>query len=249
MWKLNSGMAREILLQLEIAQDSRTLSTDEVSLKTCLKNALMLSSLKRTIARLRSRIGWLKEGETNTRFFHTHAWHRKRKIGRLVSEDGGGICTSHEDKASHVDDFYDRLLWSCLIKEDTIDLSALGVPTHDLSAFDSPFSENEVWDTIKQLPSDKAPALDGFTGAFYKSCWPIIKQDVMLAVWSRKFLNFDKMNNTFITLIPKTVGADCVKDFQPISLVRSIAKLVTKLLANRLAQYCMTWSLQFKVRS
>jgi hypothetical protein len=200
----------------------------------------MLSSLKRTIARLPSRIGWLKEGDVNTRFFHTHARHRKRKnfIDRLVSEEGGMICTSHEDKAALVDGFYGGLLGSCLIREHTIDLSALGVPTHDLSAFDSPFSEKEVWNTIKQLPSNKAPGPDGFTGAFYKSCWPIIKQDamnVMLAVWSRRFLNFDKMNNAFITLIPKTVGADRVKDFRPISLVHSIAKLVTKLLANRLA--------------
>jgi hypothetical protein len=55
------------------------------------------------------------------------------------------------------------------------------------------------------------------------------------AVWSRKFLNFDKVNSAFITLIPKMVGADQVKDFQPISLIHSFAKLVTKLLANRLA--------------
>jgi hypothetical protein len=57
----------------------------------------------------------------------------------------------------------------------------------------------------------------------------------MSAVWIRKLLNFDKLNNAYITLIPKMVGEEQVKDFRPISLVHSFAKLITKLLANRLA--------------
>jgi hypothetical protein len=88
------------------------------------------------------------------------------------------------------------------------------------------------------LPSDKAPGSDGFTGGFYKACWPIIKQDIMRvvsAVWSRRFRNFDKLNSAYIALIPKVVGAEQVKDFRPISLVHRFAKLITKLLANRLA--------------
>jgi hypothetical protein len=39
----------------------------------------------------------------------------------------------------------------------------------------------------------------------------------------------------FITLIPKKDNADQVKDFRPISLVHSFAKLITKILASRLA--------------
>ena len=43
------------------------------------------------------------------------------------------------------------------------------------------------------------------------------------------------LNSAFITLQPKKEGADQPKDFRPISLVHSFAKLITKLLANRLA--------------
>jgi hypothetical protein len=57
----------------------------------------------------------------------------------------------------------------------------------------------------------------------------------MSAVWSRKFLNFSSLNSAFITLIPKVEGAEQVKDFRPISLVHNFAKLITKVLANRLA--------------
>jgi len=44
-----------------------------------------------------------------------------------------------------------------------------------------------------------------------------------------------KLNSTYITLIPKKTNAVQVKDYRPISLVHSFAKLVTKILANRLA--------------
>jgi hypothetical protein len=56
------------------------------------------------------------------------------------------------------------------------------------------------------------------------------------AVWSRKFCNFSKLNTAYITMIPKHEGADQVKDFRPISLVHRFAKLITKILANRLAK-------------
>jgi hypothetical protein len=41
---------------------------------------------------------------------------------------------------------------------------------------DEPISEQEVWITIKNLPNNKAPGPDGFTGKFYKNCWPVIKE-------------------------------------------------------------------------
>jgi hypothetical protein len=43
------------------------------------------------------------------------------------------------------------------------------------------------------------------------------------------------LNSAYITLIPKKAEAWEAKDFRPISLVHSFAKLVTKILANRLA--------------
>nr|GEZ46489.1 RNA-directed DNA polymerase, eukaryota, reverse transcriptase zinc-binding domain protein [Tanacetum cinerariifolium] len=41
-------------------------------------------------------------------------------------------------------------------------------------------------------------------------------------------------NSSFIALIPKTQSAKLVKDFRPISLIGSLYKIITKLLANRL---------------
>jgi hypothetical protein len=233
------ALAREILHQFEIAQDNQQLSPGELWLKNNLKkHSLALASLKRTMARLRSRISWLKDGDANTRLFHMHARHRKRKnfIGKLIA--GERVCTSHEDKAAVIDDFYDNLLGTCTVREHTINLADLGINAQDMSELELPFTEDEVWRTIQQLPSDKAPGPDGYTGRFYKSCWAIIKEDIMVAisaVWSRKMVNFGTLNSAYITLLPKKEGAEQPKDLRPISLVHSFAKLITKLLANRLA--------------
>jgi hypothetical protein len=48
-----------------------------------------------------------------------------------------------------------------------IDLEQLGVPSFNLEALHSPFSADEVWNTIISLPLDKAPGPDGFTGRFF----------------------------------------------------------------------------------
>jgi hypothetical protein len=76
----------------------------------------------------------------------------------------------HDDKAAAFDDFYISLLGFQEDRDTTIDLDALGVPSYDLAALDVPFSEEEVWETIKRLLSDKALGPDGYIGRFYKSC-------------------------------------------------------------------------------
>jgi hypothetical protein len=119
--KFQLALAREILHQFEIAQDNRQLSPGELWLKNNLKkHSLALASLQRTIARLRSRINWLRDGDANTKLFHLHAHHRKRKnfIGKIVV--GDQICTSHEDKAAAIDDFYENLLGQFTARECTI---------------------------------------------------------------------------------------------------------------------------------
>jgi hypothetical protein len=57
------------------------------------------------------------------------------------------------------------------------------------------------------------------------------------AIGSRKFRNRESLNIPYITLLPKRDEARNVKDFRPISLVHSFAKLITKILANRLASH------------
>ena len=187
------ALAKELLHKFEIAQDHRLLSPAENWLKNKLKmQSLLLASFKRTMARLRSRISWLKEGDANTKYFHMHARHRKRKNLVTKLKDGDNILTSHHEKAEVIDLFYSKLIGHTAERARSIDLEALGLPMYDLADLELPVSELEIWETVKTIPSNKAPGPDGFTGRLYKVCWNIIKKEVMnvvAALWNRNFLN------------------------------------------------------------
>ena len=70
-------MAREVILRFDEAQEVRALSDWEAALRKALKlRVLGLASLARTIARQRSRLLFLVEGDANTRFYHLQTCHR-----------------------------------------------------------------------------------------------------------------------------------------------------------------------------
>jgi mannosylglycoprotein endo-beta-mannosidase len=113
-------------------------------------------------------------------------------------------------------------------------LDELGISEHNLSDLDLPSLKKRCgaqlsrWHLTRLLVQMATHAV----------CCPIIKDDVMAAisaVWSRKTVNLGVLNSSYITLLPKKEDADQLKDFRPISLVHSFAKLVTKLLANHFA--------------
>ena len=122
--KTHLGLAREVLHQLEIAQDGRALTPIEIWLRNSLmKHTLALSSLLRTIRRLRSRISWLSDGDANTALFHAQAYYRKRKnfMAQLMLD--GQVYMDHEKKAKIIDDFYSNLSGQNVARENTINLA------------------------------------------------------------------------------------------------------------------------------
>ncbi|WVZ76358.1 hypothetical protein U9M48_024338 [Paspalum notatum var. saurae] len=237
--KIQLNMAKEVLHQLEIARDRHGLSDGEEWLRKKLKmHCLGLASLERTIAQQRSRILYIREGDSNTSFFHQHARYRKKNNFIAKLQVGDQLVTNQDEKQAAVLDFYEKLLGESEQRDFSLELSALHLQVLDLTALEADFSETEVFATIKDMPLDKAPGPNGFTGRFYLSCWQLIKEDVMAvltAVLMGRVAKFQLLNSAFITLLPKKADALEVKDYRPISLVHSVAKLVTKLLVNRLA--------------
>jgi len=61
----------------------------------------------------------------------------------------------------------------------------------DLHGLGSPMAESEVLNAINDMPSDKVPGPDGFTGLFFKKCWDIIKPDLM-----RVITHFDSLHTS-----------------------------------------------------
>jgi hypothetical protein len=64
----------------------------------------------------------------------------------------------------------------------TINFAALGIHPMPLAELDVDIQPDEVWNAIKELPPGRAPGPDGFTGAFYRSSWHIIREEVMVVI-------------------------------------------------------------------
>ena len=232
-------LANELILCFDQALDSRALSGGEAWLRRQLKKKVLgLASLQRTIARQKSRILWLKEGDASERFFKIFASHRRRRNHIFKLKDGGTEASSREGMCALAGGYYANLLGVPMGRRHTLCLPSLGLPEVDTSTLEAPLTEEVRWSTIKSMQPDKAPGPDGFTTRFYQSCWSIIKEVVMKAV--RAFDGADgrgmeRLNEAFIVLLPKKEGALDIKDFRPISLIHSFAKIVAKAMSAELA--------------
>jgi hypothetical protein len=97
--KVALAICREVIAQLEKAQEVRSLSIQERELIKQLKHRILgLAAIHKSQARQRSRMIWLQKGDANTKLFHLMANSRKKKnhIRSLQSENG--VAFSQADK-------------------------------------------------------------------------------------------------------------------------------------------------------
>jgi hypothetical protein len=145
--------------------ESRALSAGERGFRKLLKRKLLgLASLERTIARQRSMITRLAEGDDCTKFFQLHANHRhwmnfiaQLKVDRTLVSD-------QDAKADAVDAFFEHLLGSSPERDFSLDLDFLAfgpttcpswmlLSTRKRSAA---WSAHRIWK--KRLPQMVSPA-------------------------------------------------------------------------------------------
>lgn len=124
--------------------------------------------------RTRAKRHWLRDGDNNTKYFHSIANGRRRinEIG-VITDDG---CTYHseEDKKSYFFRYFKNLFsvdasaplsfgdWSSLFSFNRVSAPMLGRLTEK-------FGADEIKKAVFQLGSDKAPGPDGFPLRFYQT--------------------------------------------------------------------------------
>lgn len=240
-WKIRWAILNITLANLERAQESRVLTQDELVFKRYLKSkALGLAALQKARARQHSRLTWIRKGDTNTRFFQLHANARRKKTFIPSLTGHSGTVVLQEEKSSLIHTHFSQVMGTPNTRTKAINWEELGYVQHNLEDLDAPFTQDEIASVIKEMPSEKAPGPDRFIGLFYKNCWTIIKDDLtqaILSFYSHRTAIFNLINEANIVLLPKNQVTATISDYRPISLINSVAKIITKLLANRLAQH------------
>lgn len=227
-----------IILSLDALEEKRPLYRPEFNLRKIIKLHLEdVLRLQFIYWKQRCTIRNIKIGEENTKFFHSMATERFRKntIASLKLENGDIITDHHQMAAVFWQDFKGRMGCSDGIQMG-YNLQQLLQKVAGFQDLSKPFSDEEIESIIKQMPPDRAPGPDGFTGLFLKTCWQILKPDFMALVsdFYEGKVDLECINTSLITLIPKKLSPEMVGDYRPISLTNPRLKFLTKLLANRL---------------
>ena len=119
----------------------------------------------------------------------------------------------------------------CQVRLDNVRFNSILKEDNELFIVD--FSEEEIRDAVWNCDSSKSPDPNGFNFGFLKHCWEIIKLEVVSAVkdfaskshWPRG------SNASFLSLCPKVENSQQLGEFRPISLVRCLYKIISKVLS------------------
>jgi hypothetical protein len=225
---------------LDVRSESRGLSSEEVCRRKQLFEELWhLKISKVSQITQRSRQNWLREGDSNTRFFHACIKSRLKKnhISALRIDDDW-IDTPSSIRQAAVD--YFKLKFSAELwhrpKLDGICFPCLDEVENEWLI--RPFGMEEIEEVVKDCEGNKSPGPDGFNFAFIKAMWSLFKGEIRIM--------FDQFHGIaslptsfssyFVALIPKIHSPFSLGDFRPISLLGSLYKIIAKVLTARLAR-------------
>jgi hypothetical protein len=174
--------------------------------------------------------------------------HRDSILIKEIRNEKGDIKTDPEETQNTIRSFYKRLYSTKLENLDEMDkflerYQVLKLNQDQVNDLNSPIFPKEVEAVINSLPTKIRPGPDGFNAELFQT----FKED-LIPVLHKLFHIIEAectLPNSFyeatITLIPKPQkNPKNIENFRPISLMNIKAKILNKILANRIQEYIKT---------
>lgn len=128
---------------------------------------------------------WLKEGDRNTKFFHSSTLKKRASSTiRELEDNQGNMIRDAAGLSSIIVSYYSSLFSSfgCQIHEDILQTIPTLVSEADNNMLLKLPTKDEVKAAVFGLSPGSAPGPDGFTGIFFSVCWETVFRDVIDAV-------------------------------------------------------------------
>ncbi|GJW36548.1 RNA-directed DNA polymerase, eukaryota [Tanacetum coccineum] len=186
----------------------------------------------------KAKIQWAIEGDENSKFYHGIINRKRANLSiKGIMVDGEWVDDPNRVKEEFRSHFFSRFQPPGNSRS-RLNFRFPKRLSHDQAAdLEIPITRDEIRTAVWKCGENKSPGPDGFTFEFFRKFWDVIGADFCVAVeWFFQHSSFVKgCNSSFITLIPKTLDSKFVSDYRPISLIGSLYKVVTKVLATRLS--------------
>ncbi|XP_059315492.1 uncharacterized protein LOC132066131 [Lycium ferocissimum] len=142
------------------------------------------TNIEESVMPRKSRIQWLKLGDSNTAYFHANLKSMETlnyKIRLLVNADGEG------------DYVLNRTQQLMLIE---------------------PIIDKEIWQAMKDIDDLKAIGIDGFNAVFFQKAWTIVGEEISAAIIEFFDIQqlYNPMNCANVILIPKARNLTTIKN-------------------------------------
>ena len=191
----------------------------------------------------RARQKYFESGDKAGKLLASYIKHKELSSSISSVQSMGSLLTKPVDINNAFREFYKGLYTSATdsSQEEMVNfLNKLNLPTLNLDQremLDAPITEEEIRETILNMPSGKAPGPDGFTTEFFK-CFCTELSPLLLSMYTEaldKGVLPPTLSQALISLILKKDKdpADC-NSYRPISLISVDVKILSKILANRL---------------